>query len=71
MIRSDAVYRFRFMRLSMLGWSCPQCYWIYPHPAAAMLHEERIEENSGICPERRSLRQQGKTMGDEGQDHEQ
>jgi hypothetical protein len=57
---------FRFMRPSMLGWSCPQCYWIYPHPAAAILHEERIEENGGICPDRRPLRQQATRNEEQG-----
>jgi hypothetical protein len=49
---NDIVYRFRFMRPSLLGWSCPQCYWIFPHPAGAILHDERIAENGGICPDR-------------------
>ena len=61
---SDAVYRFRFMRPSFLGWICRQCHWIYPHPVGAIQHEERIKENGGICPDRgtpavRPLSQEG------------
>jgi rubredoxin len=45
-------YKFRHMRPTFLGWQCRQCGWIYPHAAFAVLHDERIDEHGGICPDR-------------------
>lgn len=49
-----AIIKFEYGKWdSVMGYQCSQCGWMFPYVCSACQHEKKIEENGGICPDKK------------------